>query len=66
MAVLPKRFDKHSRAEDYIGYMTDRIEYWAQTNDKKVNELTEKNKALEKELAEIKQILMSGGFYGNV
>jgi ribosomal protein L29 len=46
--------------------MTDRIEYWAQINDKKVNELTEKNKALEKELAEIKQILMSGGFYGNV
>lgn len=66
MAVLPKRFDKHSRAEDYIGYMTDRIEYWAQINDKKVNELTEKNKALEKELAEIKQILKSGGFYGNV
>jgi uncharacterized protein YdeI (YjbR/CyaY-like superfamily) len=66
MAVLPKRFDKRGRAEDYIGYMTDRIEYWAQINDKKVNELTEKNKALEKELAEIKQILMSGGFYGNV
>ena len=66
MAVLPKRFDKHGRAEDYIGYMTDRIEYWAQINAKKVNELTEKNKALEKELAEIKQILMSGGFYGNV
>lgn len=66
MAVLPKRFDKHGRAEDYIGYMTYRIEYWAQINDKKVNELTEKNKALEKELAEIKQILMSGGFYGNV
>lgn len=66
MAVLPKRFDKHGRAEDYIGYMSDRIEYWAQINDKKVNELTEKNKALEKELAEIKQILMSGGFYGNV
>lgn len=66
MAVLPKRFDKHGRVEDYIGYMTDRIEYWAQINDKKVNELTEKNKALEKELAEIKQILMSGGFYGNV
>lgn len=80
MAVLPKKFDKSSRVDEYINYMVGRIEYWAQTNDKKVvelskqnAELTEENQALklelgafEKELAEIKQILISGGFYGNV
>jgi hypothetical protein len=80
MAVFPKRFDKGSRVEDYVGYMVDRIEYWAQISDKKVielgkknAELTEENKALkakldaiEGELNEMKINIVSGGKDGNV
>lgn len=79
MAVLPKKYDRGVRVEDYIPYMTERIEFYAQNNDKKTLELTKENaklkqsnEALEKnlisltqELAQIKQILINGGYYGN-
>jgi uncharacterized protein YceH (UPF0502 family) len=79
MAVLPKKYDRGVRAEEYIPYMAERIEFYAQSNDKKTLELTKENaklkqsnEALEKnlisltqELAQIKQILINGGYYGN-
>lgn len=79
MAVLPKKYDRGVRAEEYIPYMVERIEFYAQSNDKKTLEITKENaklkqsnEALEKnlisltqELAQIKEILINGGYYGN-
>ena len=81
MAVLPKKYSKRGpvSVEDYIIYIGERIEFYAQSTDRKIlelerskTELEEKYKALgkeaeslKKELAELKQILISGGLYGN-
>lgn len=81
MAVLPKKYSKRGpvSADDYIIYMGERIEFDAQIKDKRIlelerskTELEENNKALDKEveslrkeLTELKEILISGGLYGN-
>jgi predicted nuclease with TOPRIM domain len=81
MAVLPKKYSKRGPVspEDYIDYMSERIEFYAQSTDRKILELErsktaleERNKALgreveslKKELTELKETLISGGLYGN-
>ena len=50
MAVLPKKYSKRGALsiEDYITYMSERIEFYAQTTDKKII-------ALEKEYTMLKK-----------
>lgn len=59
MAVLPKKYSKRGpmSPEDYIVYMSERIEFYAQVTDKKIlalenrcAELKAENKALKEKL----------------
>lgn len=59
MAVLPKKYSKRGpmSPEDYIVYMSERIEFYAQVTDKKIlalenrcAELEAENKALKEKL----------------
>lgn len=57
MAVLPKKYSKRGpvSAEDYILYMSERIEFYAQATDKKILALENKCAALEKENKALKE-----------
>lgn len=57
MAVLPKKYSKRGpvSAEDYILYMSERIEFYAQATDKRILALENKCAALEKENKALKE-----------
>jgi hypothetical protein len=58
MAVLPKKYSKRGpiSLEDYIIYMTERIEQDSRVKDQKIAELTTKCEEQAKMLAELKKI----------
>lgn len=55
--VLPKKYSKRGpiSAEDYIVYMSERIEFYAQTTDKRLRELEDRCKKLEEENKALKE-----------
>lgn len=57
MAVLPKKYSKRGPigVEDYILYMSERIELYAQGADKRIRALEKKNAELEKENKALKE-----------
>ena len=59
MAVLPKKYSKRGPVspEDYIVYMSERIEFYAQVTDKKILALEKRCAELEKENKALKEKL---------
>ena len=59
MAVLPKKYSKRGpmSLEDYIVYMSERIEFCAQVTDKKIIALENRCAELEKENKALKEKL---------
>lgn len=57
MAVLPKKYSKHGpiSVEDYIIYMSERIELDSRVKDQKISELTKKCEEQAKMLSELKK-----------
>lgn len=55
MAVLPKKYDRHTSVEDYVLYMSERIEFFAQATDKKVRALEDRCAELEAENKALKE-----------
>ena len=55
MAVLPKKYDRHTSVEDYVLYMSERIEFFAQVTEKKVRTLEDRCMNLEKENKALKE-----------
>lgn len=66
MALFGRKYDKRTRPEDYIQYMTDQLEHYVSVEnkrrievDKTINELTKELNKLRRDCDEMKQFIAS-------